>query len=275
MEIISLGSGSTGNCYRVSDGHTALLLECGLPLREIRRGLDFKLTDVEGCLVSHEHLDHARSAPEIMKAGVDIYASTGTFDALSLFGHRAHVLDAPTRIGTWLVTPFAAEHDAAEPLGFVLDSGGERLMYSGDTCFIRPKIPGISHLMIEANHTWEAIRGSDLDRSVKNRTIKTHMSLETVKGFLAANDRSRLREVWLLHLSDRHSDEGEFRRQIQQMTGVPVIVATTSAETAHASARERPSPPLPVCSDQVPDVVVADDTAAFTPPDEDAPEIPW
>lgn len=51
------------------------------------------------------------------------------------------------------------------------------------------------------------------------------MSLETVKGFLAANDLSRVREIWLLHLSDDHSDAERFRREVMELTGKEVHVA--------------------------------------------------
>jgi phosphoribosyl 1,2-cyclic phosphodiesterase len=125
------------------------------------------------------------------------------------------------------VTPFVAEHDAAEPLGFVLDSEetGERLLYSGDTCFIRPRIAGLTHLMLEANNSWEAVRASDVASTVKHRVLKTHMSLDTVKGFLRANDLTRVQEIVLIHLSDQHSDAEAFRREVQELTGKPVRLA--------------------------------------------------
>lgn len=229
MDIDVLGSGSSGNCYRISDGQTPLLIECGLPFREIRGALDFKLSEIVGCLVSHEHMDHAKAARDLMKAGVDVYASAGTVLALGWQGHRV----CPVRghgsfpLGTWRVTPFPAEHDAAEPLGFLLDSTatGERLLYSGDTCFIRPRFAGLTHIMCEANNSWEAVRGGSAPESVKHRVLKTHMSLATVKDFLRANDLTHVQEIILLHLSDQHSDAEAFRREVQELTGKPTRIA--------------------------------------------------
>jgi phosphoribosyl 1,2-cyclic phosphodiesterase len=229
MEIRVLGSGSSGNCYWVSDGVSPLLLECGLPVKKIREGIDFGLSDLVGCLISHEHMDHAKAAKDLLKAGVDVYASRGTLDALGVLDHhRAHILCAGETflVDPWLVMPFPAEHDAAEPMGFVVDNAatGERLFYSGDTGYIHPRVAGMTHVMVECNNTWEAIRGSEAPRSLKERVVATHMSLETVKGFLAANDLSRVKVIYLLHLSDEHSDADLFRREVMELTGKEVLI---------------------------------------------------
>jgi phosphoribosyl 1,2-cyclic phosphodiesterase len=56
MKIKTIGSSSRGNCYKISDGKTTILIECGISLKKTRESLDFKLMEVEGCLISHEHL---------------------------------------------------------------------------------------------------------------------------------------------------------------------------------------------------------------------------
>lgn len=56
MQIEVLGSSSAGNAYIVSDGQTSLLLECGLPMRDMLTKSDFRVAQVSGCLISHLHL---------------------------------------------------------------------------------------------------------------------------------------------------------------------------------------------------------------------------
>ena len=60
---------------------------------------------------------------------------------------------------------------------------------------------------------------------LKNRLLKSHMSLETCKEFLKANDLSRVQEIWLIHLSDGNSDSARFKREIQALTGKAVTIA--------------------------------------------------
>lgn len=118
IDIQVLASGSRGNCYRVTDGSTPLLLECGIPYKEIQKALNFRVSEIAGCLVSHEHQDHCKAIRDIMKAGIDCYMSQGTKDALNIDGHRIYIIKAKQqfRIGTWTILPFETQHDAAEPL---------------------------------------------------------------------------------------------------------------------------------------------------------------
>lgn len=226
-----LASGSGGNAYRVSDGETSLLLEAGIPFPEIRRGLGFGVSGLAGCLVSHEHGDHAKAVRDVMRAGVDVYASRGTIEALKVDGHRLAVIRAREqfRIGTWTVLPFETEHDAAEPLGFLLAAGGEKLLYATDTCYIRYRFRGLTHLMLEANHSDDLLRQAVEEGRVpavlRRRIRRNHMSIERVLDMLRANDLSRVREIWLLHLSNDNSDAERFRREVEELTGKPVRVA--------------------------------------------------
>ena len=56
MQIEVLGSSSSGNAYIVSDGNTSLLLECGLPIREMQIKSNFRVAHADACLISHLHL---------------------------------------------------------------------------------------------------------------------------------------------------------------------------------------------------------------------------
>ena len=69
-KVYCLGSGSKGNSYAVDDGRSVLLLEAGLPASKITAGYRELLPRVVGCLITHEHMDHARGAAELARRGV-------------------------------------------------------------------------------------------------------------------------------------------------------------------------------------------------------------
>ena len=56
MEIQTIGSGSKGNCYVVSDGKTKVLLEAGITYRKILKAIDFDIGSIDGSVVTHFHL---------------------------------------------------------------------------------------------------------------------------------------------------------------------------------------------------------------------------
>lgn len=232
VEFTPYASGSSGNCYRVTDGRTPLLLECGIPYKEIQKALNFRVSEIAGCLVSHEHQDHAKAIKDIMKAGIDCYMSAGTVEVLGISGHRVNIVRAKKqfRLGSWTILPFETQHDAQEPLGFLFaNQAGEKLLYATDTYYIRYRFHGLTHIMVECNYSLDILKrnveAGAVPKELKSRILKSHFSLENVKDFLRANDLSKVQEIWLLHLSDGNSDEARFKREIQELTGKMVFIA--------------------------------------------------
>lgn len=151
MEIQVIASGSSGNCYRLHDGQTSLILECGIPPERMMRVLGTELTRAGGVLVTHEHSDHALAARKLIRLGLDLYASAGTFKALKLSGRRCKTVRAGRsfRIGSFDIYPFETKHDAAEPLGWVLTSRatGERVLFFTDTYYVEYVFPDVDIIM--------------------------------------------------------------------------------------------------------------------------------
>ena len=231
IEIRALASSSAGNAYLVTDGRFPLLLDCGLSYRELQRATGYKLTGLAGCLVGHEHADHSKAAPDLMRAGINCYMSAGTAEALGLNGHRVRVVKALEQftLGAWTVLPFEAIHDAREPLGFLVAGEGEKILYLTDTAYCRYRFRGLTRIMIECNYSREIldrnIEAGKLHPGMRRRLLRSHMSLDRVMDFLAANDLAAVREIILVHLSDGNSDAEEFKRQVQAATGRMVRVA--------------------------------------------------
>ena len=50
-------TGSSGNSYYIkSDNGEILLLDAGIPIADIKRGINFEVGLVVGCIVTHKHL---------------------------------------------------------------------------------------------------------------------------------------------------------------------------------------------------------------------------
>lgn len=232
INIKTLASGSSGNCYHITDGSTPLLLECGISYRDIQKALDFNTMDITGVLVTHEHKDHCKAVKEVSGRGFDIYMSQGTKDAIGINHHRIKTVVSKKqfKIGTWTVLPFEVEHDVSEPFGFLLaNQDGDKLLFATDTYYIRYRFKDLTHIMVECNYSMDIleqnIASGLIPEVMKRRLIKSHFSLENVKEFLKSNDLSKVKEIHLLHLSDNNSHESRFKQEIQELTGKVVYIA--------------------------------------------------
>jgi phosphoribosyl 1,2-cyclic phosphodiesterase len=234
MNIKVLASGSSGNCYRVSDGTTSLLLEAGIPIAKIREGCDFQLSSISGSLISHSHGDHSKSAQAVMFAGVDLYCSQDTASELNLEGYRLHIIQplCEFKIGTFVIKPFPIHHDVTN-FGYRLRSTytKESLMFITDTYYTDYTDEGLTHLMIEANYSEsalaEAIEDGRTNEELRHRLRKSHMSIETtVKAIEANNKQHTLKQIYLLHLSANNSDPEDFKKRAQiASNGAEVYIA--------------------------------------------------
>lgn len=232
MKIEVIASGSAGNCYKISNEDTTLLIECGIPYKKIQEALNFKTTDIDGVLVSHEHGDHSKACKDLIKAGVNLYMTKGTKEALKLDSHRIKNFKnfgdsyCDVNIGSFKIKPFKTVHDAKEPVGFVIyDSLAiEELVFITDTQY---SIYSFSpdYFMLEVNYIRETINKNDsIHEELRARIKENHMSLDTAINLLERSDLSRLKKIYVMHLSDANSDAEVIKYRLQELTGVAIEI---------------------------------------------------
>ena len=234
MTLQVIGTGSHGNCYRLTAGEDAILLDAGLPIKQIVRAAR-GLKDIRACLITHEHGDHIKAANDLALWGVDVYATPGTLDAagMSRDAARIHPVEylKPFEITGFTVLPFPTQHDAQQPCGYLIRSSetGETLLYATDTYYLRNTFPNVNYWLIECNYCddllAEMLDGGEIDSTMRNRLLGSHMSLNRLKMTLQANDLTETRKIVLCHLSDSRSDEHRMIREIEEMTSCETLAA--------------------------------------------------
>lgn len=231
MDIKVLASGSSGNCYRISDGSTSILLECGIKYKEIERLLDYNV-DVAACLISHSHKDHSLCAKELKLYGIDIYTSKETAEEISCTGHGTHYLESGKQytIGTFIMVPFDLVHfhsngDPCKNFGYLLYSTGnkEKLLFATDTAYMHNQFRGLNYIMLEVNYCENMIKTENIIAVEKRRYI-SHQSLETAIEFLKATDLSQVKQIYAIHLSKEKTDKDFIKEELQKVTGKMVYV---------------------------------------------------
>ena len=237
MRLKVIGSGSAGNAYLLYNNKEALLIECGIRVKYIKEALDYDLAKLAGCLISHEHLDHCKSARQLLDAGIDLYSSRGTLTALGIQQHhRCHTVDnQPFQMGNFLVMAFDVKHDAAEPVGFLIEHDETGLiLFLTDSYFVPYTFPGLTNIMVEVNYDQEILDAKTAAGGrpafLRKRIMSSHMNLDTCKDLLLANDLTAVNNILLIHLSDSNADEKKFIRDIYELTGKTVKVANAGMD---------------------------------------------
>ncbi|WP_312922578.1 MBL fold metallo-hydrolase [Empedobacter brevis] len=232
MQLKIVGTGSSGNCYILENEKEALIIELGLNFSKVKEVLNFDLSKVVGAIISHCHLDHAKGMKQALDNGIECYSSQGTFKSLDIQHHNAKIIKSKQafRIGNFKILPFNVHHDVNEPLGFLIDHDETgRVLFVTDTTYIDYTFPNLNNIIIEANYCEEIIKeklGSTWQGEfLKNRILKSHMSIETCRDTLLANDLSQVNNIVLIHLSNDNSDENLFRKIIRNSTGINPFIA--------------------------------------------------
>lgn len=231
IDIKVLASGSAGNCYLINDGRTQLMLEAGIPFKQMQKASGFTITRCAACLITHEHKDHSKAVADLIGLGIDCYMSKGTANAMGTSEYKRAISKQAFIVRTWKVLPFATEHDAAEPLGYLLLSlhTDERVLFITDSCYVRYTFAGLNYMLIECNYADDILQQNIADGLIDvnnaRRVERSHMSLENCKELLLANNLSRVKEIYLCHLSDRNSNAEQFKKEIAELTGRPIYIA--------------------------------------------------
>lgn len=232
MELHVLNSNSSGNGYLLMNEDSCLILEAGVPLAKAKKAFDFEIEKVCGLLLSHEHGDHAKYVQQYLDAGIKVFTSKGTMDALELYHWNWMAVRAQEelRIGPFLIIPFKVEHDVNEPLGFLIwhDECGTTLFVT-DTHYLNFRFSGMNNIILECNYCEDILEknhnSGKLQKFLVDRIVKSHMSIQTVQKFLSSQDLSTVNNIVLCHLSDTNSDARGFVRTIYEQTGKTVYAA--------------------------------------------------
>ena len=230
-----LGSNSKGNCYLLSTSKETLIIECGIKYKDVLKGLDYDLSKVVGCLVTHEHKDHSKSAKDLKSNGINIYMSRGTikecFKDEESIPHRVFPIKEGRAfgVGRFTILPFNVHHDAEEPLGFLINHKEiGNLLFLTDTYYCDYNFKNLNHILVECNYSKEYIEDETL--SLRNRIVNSHFELSNVIEFLKASDLSKVKNIMLLHLSSSNADESHFKEEIERNIGMPIEIAKKDKE---------------------------------------------
>lgn len=225
MKLKCIATGSTGNCYLLtSNSGETLILDCGIPIKEIKKGLNWNIKDVVGVLCTHKHLDHSKSLNDFKSMGIPIYAPYLKIDYMSMNmgGFTVKPFDLTTIDGRWTHTN--ADGTECPCYGFlIVHKEMGKLLYITDTELIKWRFKGINHILLGVNYDKDLV---DTDNPKANHVFRGHLSIDTACDFVKANDSDSLQNVIMCHLSSENADSDSFIEKMKKVAcGANVDVA--------------------------------------------------
>jgi phosphoribosyl 1,2-cyclic phosphodiesterase len=208
LTLTTLASGSSGNCYLLSCDDETLILDCGIPIKEIKKGLDYNVSNVNAVLVTHGHQDHARSLSEFQRMGIDCftpYLETNKSQARKFGGFKVQSFEVP--------------HDNVACCGFyIVCPDGQRMVYATDFSYIPVSFKKlkINTLLIECNYCKSIV---DRDKENYSHVARGHAELQTTIGIVKDNVSNALRSVIVCHLSSSNADSEEILTEVKKVAG--------------------------------------------------------
>jgi phosphoribosyl 1,2-cyclic phosphodiesterase len=236
LRVCLLASGSKGNSLFVEAGETKILVDVGLSAREITVRLEkigVAAADLNGILISHEHGDHIRGAGTLARRfKIPVLISYPASKQTHEHFRSARLIEFETgcsfEFRDILIDPFPITHDAADPVGFVIDSHEARIGVATDlgivTRLVQEKLKKSKVLVLESNHDEDMLLNGPYPWHLKQRIKSRHGHLSNVESaeLLIKVMHPGLEGVFLAHLSEANNHPEialeEYRRQLSGTT---------------------------------------------------------
>ena len=220
FRFFSLASGSSGNCYYLGTPSFGILIDGGIGVRQIKKilkehGVEFE--KIVAVLITHDHSDHIKSAGILGETHhIPVYATEAVHlgirrsryvEEILIDSQRVIEKEIPFSIRDFTITAFEVPHDSSDNVGYMIVYGDHTFVIVTDvghiTDVIRKYVCMANYLVLEANYDEEMLMSGSYPDFLKERVSSDtgHLSNRKAAEFLADNYSSKLKNVWLCHLS--------------------------------------------------------------------------
>ena len=205
MRFSIVGSGSKGNACLIYNKDTLIQIDMGLSLKTLKAELEHlgkDISDIQALFITHEHTDHIVGIP-LYHDRVDLYAGEGTYAS-------ANPIEPfiPLEVGSLSIIPFPTSHDAANPMGYLIEGDGERLGYVTDTGYLSDEalelLKDCDYYYFESNHDLKMLLNSARPAVLKKRIHSKHGHLSNIDSAIYMSELigPRTKAIYLAHISE-------------------------------------------------------------------------
>lgn len=222
VKVIPLRSGSSGNAVLITSQETRLLIDAGVNARTIEQSLASigeTADHLDGLLITHEHSDHITGVGVLMRRHrVPLYVNEKTWLAMRatvgpVDESLVHLIDtgSQTSIGDLSMTSFSVPHDAADPVGYRIDTARGPVTVLTDigrmNSDLLDRAAGSKVILIEANYDRTLLMAGPYPMMLKQRICGDfgHLSNDDSAMAVAALLDRGTSHFYLYHLSEQNN----------------------------------------------------------------------
>ena len=224
MKMMSIVSGSSGNCTLISTANTSILVDVGTSKKRINDslheiGMDMK--DINGILITHEHIDHVRGLGVISRSyDIPVYATAATLEEIDSIRSLGEYDKACCRqiepneefvIGDISVCSHSIWHDAADPVCYTFKRENKKISIATDMGgyddYIINALSDSDIMLIEANHDIRMLEVGPYPYELKHRILGKygHLSNESSGQLIKRLLNNHIKGILLGHLSKENN----------------------------------------------------------------------
>lgn len=224
MRLVSIASGSSGNCIYVGSDSTHILVDAGISNKRIEAGLNeigVKGNELDAIVITHEHSDHVKGLGVLARRHhVPIYgtrATLGEIRNLSGLGEYPMELlhpispDVDFMVGDMQIKAFRIDHDAADPVAYRIQCGRKSVAVATDIGhydqYIIDHLQGLDALLLESNHDVRMVETGPYPYYLKRRILGDHghLSNDNAGRLLNYLLHDHMKKILLGHLSQTNN----------------------------------------------------------------------
>ena len=225
LKFMSIGSGSSGNCYYLQTADDALLIDVGVGVRTLKKHMHeagLSLKNVKKIMITHDHADHIKSVGVVStEYNIPVYATKEVHAGIvrnycvqkKVADDNVKYIekDVPITLGEFRITPFAVPHDSSGNVGYRIEAGGVTFCLMTDVGHVTEEmqqyIGEANYLVLEANYDKEMLQNGPYPQHLKVRIEGPtgHLSNRDCGEAIANYATAELKHVWLCHLSEENN----------------------------------------------------------------------
>lgn len=245
LKFISIGSGSSGNCYYLQTANDALLIDAGVGVRTLKKHLHdhgIRIDNVKHIFITHDHADHIKAVGVIsMEYNIPVYATREVHVGIQrnycvpkkVPSENVRIIEKGERmkVGEFTITAFTVPHDSSGNVGYRIEVDGTTFCLMTDVGHVTEEmqkyIGEANYLVLEANYDSDMLRTGSYPQHLKARIDGPmgHLSNTDCGEAIANYATSDLKHVWLCHLSEENNHPVLALKTVEQILRGYGIVA--------------------------------------------------